>query len=254
MKKYKRVIPVLLLLDEGFVKTINFRNPSYVGDPINIVKIFNEKEVDELTIIDIGKRAQGKDPDIELLSSIATECFMPLSYGGGVKNIQQAEKIFNIGYEKIIYSKPFYDDIDLVKQTAKLFGRQSAVTCFDVKKNIDGTYSSYSLNGTYKESNNALNDMLKAEEIGSGEIIVNFIDHDGTGKGYDYDFIEQASEKLSIPLISIGGSSGKNDFVKAFEAGSHAVGAGSCFIYYGPLRAVLISYVTEKEHENINKI
>lgn len=246
-----RVIPCLLLQDRGLVKTVNFKNPNYIGDPINTVKIFNDKEVDEIVILDIGATAQNKEPDLELLKEIASEAFMPLTYGGGIKTIEQMHQIFNAGYEKICTSSLLFEKPELIKKAVSTFGAQSVVGCIDVKNNFFSGRTVFTHNGkrAIKKSLEEIINHIKDLEI--GELIVNSITKDGTLQGYDHELIKQVSEKMTIPVIPVGGASGLADFSIAVKNGASAVAAGSFFVYNGIHKAVLISYPQRAEIEKL---
>lgn len=248
-----RVIPCLLLHDRGLVKTINFKHPNYIGDPINTVRIFNDKEVDEVAIFDIGATTQNKEPDFELLKEIASEAFMPLLYGGGIKTIDQMHKIFNIGYEKICISSLLFENPELVKKAVSIFGAQSVVGCIDVKNNFFSGKKVLTHNGKTsikKTLDEVINHVMDLE---IGELIVNSVTKDGTFQGYDYDLIKYVSEKLTIPVIPVGGASSLSDFSTAVKNGASAVAAGSLFVYNGIHKAVLISYPQRSELEKLFK-
>ena len=247
-----RVIPTLLLKDQGLYKTIKFKNPTYVGDPINAVKIFNEKEADELCFLDITATIEKREPNYKVISDIASECFMPLSYGGGINNFEQAKKLFDIGVEKIIFSSSIHNNEDLIKKLSNHFGSQSIVACIDVKKNFFGNYKVYSHSGKKNTNKDPLNFAVKLQKIGVGEIIINSIDKDGTMTGYDIGLISGIANCLDIPVVACGGASSVNDFSKAVkEGGASAVSAGSLFVFHGKHKAVLISYLTNDEIKSI---
>lgn len=238
-----RIIPVLLIKDRDLVKTINFSSPVYLGDPINAVKIFNIKNVDELCILDISDD-KDSEPDYDLLSKIANQAFMPLGYGGKIHSVEQALKILSLGYEKIIINSSFFDNPDLITSIAEKIGSQSVVVSIDVKKE-NNTYQIYSKNGTLKQNISLMQALKKAEGIGAGEILLNNISLDGTMLGYDLELIKIASSHISIPLIVCGGASNVDDLKKALDSGAHAVAAGSIFVFYGRLKAVLITFPSE---------
>ena len=238
-----RVIPILLLKDNGLVKTIKFKNPTYIGDPINSVRIFNEKEVDELAFLDITASIENRGPNFKLLEDIAEEAFMPMSYGGGITNMEEIKQIFNIGFEKIILNSSIYDNPKLITEAVKIFGSQSIVASIDVKKNIFGQYKLCSFSGSKQERFDLLNYCKEIESYGIGELLINSIDLDGTGKGYDIELIKMISVVMNIPVIACGGAGCLNDFKIAVEtAGASSVAAGSMFVFMGKHRAVLINY------------
>ena len=226
-----RVIPCLLLKDNGLVKTIKFRNPTYVGDPVNAVKIFNDKEVDELIFLDITASKEKKEPNFKLLSDIASECFMPLGYGGGISNLNEIEKLFHLGIEKVVLNTHAFNTT-ILKQAIEIFGSQSIVVSIDVKKHwLSKKQLVYSLGGTKNAHYSPIEYAKKMEEIGVGEIIVNSIDHDGTMNGFDYELIKNISSNVKIPVVALGGAGSIEDLGKAKEYGASAVSAGSLFIY-----------------------
>lgn len=238
-----RIIPVLLLRNKGLVKTVKFKDPKYIGDPINAVKIFNDKEVDELVFFDIDASKQGREPDFQMIKHIATECFMPFGYGGGVSKLDHVKKLFTIGVEKVILNTQSLKNLSLVSQSAEIFGDQSIVVCIDVKRNFWGNHQVYSHSGKLV---NLPADVVEyaavCQNVGAGEIIINSVDQDGTMKGYDLDLIHKLSNVLSIPLVVCGGAGSLDDFKNAHQAGASGLAAGSLFVYYGPHRAVLINY------------
>lgn len=238
-----RIIPVLLLCNKGLVKTVKFYNPKYIGDPINAVKIFNDKEVDELVFFDIDASKQGKEPDFQMIKHIAAECFMPFGYGGGISTLEHVQKLFTIGVEKIILNTQALKDLSLVSQAAEIFGDQSIVVCVDVKKNFWGKYQVYAHSSKIMGTpTDVVEYALACQQAGAGEIIVNSVDLDGTMKGYDLGLIQKISDVLSIPLVACGGAGSVHDFQKAHYAGASALAAGSLFVYHGPHKAVLINY------------
>ncbi|MCS6956146.1 MAG: AglZ/HisF2 family acetamidino modification protein [Candidatus Calescibacterium sp.] len=244
-----RVIPVLLLKKRGLYKGIKFKDHKYVGDPINTVRIFNEKEVDELIILDIEAHKVGID--FEYLKEVVSEAFIPIGYGGGIKSIEDAKKLFSIGIEKIILNTYAILNPELIRNLSEVFGSQSIVFSLDVKKNLFGKYSVYIKAGKEKTKYDPIDIATKMEKLGAGEILLNDIDRDGTFKGYNLELIKQISSKLSIPLIACGGAKEILDFKKAKQAGAHACAAGSMFVFHMPHRAVIISYPSEKELEQI---
>ncbi len=239
-----RIIPVLLIDDRDLVKTINFSSPTYLGDPVNAVKIFNIKNVDELCILDISKN-KSSEPDYDLLSRIANQAFMPLSYGGKIKSVEQALKILSLGYEKVVINSAFFTNPELITNISKKIGNQSVVVSIDVK-NENGPYVIYSNNGTIKQSLSLENALKQAENIGAGEIILNNTSLDGMMTGYDLNLVKLATSYVSIPVTVCGGAGKVDDLKSALDNGAHAVAAGSMFIYYGRLKAVLINFPAEK--------
>ncbi len=249
-----RIIPSLLVHENGLVKTVNFKNPKYVGDPINAVKIFNEKQVDELAVFDIDATVLGKEPDYALIKKLANQSRMPLCYGGGVKTVEQAQKIFGLGIEKIALSAAVIENPDLITQIADRVGSQSVIVVMDVKKKLMGGYEIYTHNGKKATGINPVVFAEKAQKLGAGEIIINSIDQDGVMKGFDLNLIDKISEKISIPITVLGGAGSLQDIKKVIERnGIIGVAAGSLFVFKGIYKAVLISYPTQKEKEELYK-
>jgi len=248
-----RIIPCLLIHNKGLVKTVNFKNPKYVGDPINAVKIFNEKEVDELIVLDIDATKENRGPNLKMIKSLANECRMPFCYGGGITTVEQAVKIISLGAEKVALSYSALNNISLCQEIGDIIGNQSVVVVIDVKKKkIFGGYDIYTHNGT-KKSNWKLNDFIsKLEEIGIGEIVINSIDNDGVMQGYDLPLIENIREKCSMPITAIGGAGSLQnikDLISKFKIIGAA--AGSLFVFKGKYKAVLISYPNREERKPI---
>lgn len=243
-----RVMPCLLLKDLGLVKTIKFDNPKYVGDPINAVKIFNDKEVDELIFLDITATAQNRKPPFELLKSIASEAFMPFSYGGGLRDIEDVKKIFELGVEKVIINAFAFENPSFITEIAEKFGNQSVVVSIDVKKEKD-QYKVFVKNGKINTEKDLVEYAKEMERLGAGEIFLNSIDQDGTMEGYDTDIIKRVSSAVNIPVIASGGAGKMEDFALAVKAGASGVSAGSLFVFIGPYRAVLINYPERSEIE-----
>lgn len=242
-----RIIPCLLIHKGGLVKTFKFKSPKYVGDPLNAVRIFNEKKVDEIMVLDIDASVTNSKPNLKLIENLAAECQMPLCYGGGIKSIESAQEIFQLGVEKISLSSIIFKDISIISQLAKSVGSQSVVITLDVKKNIFGKQKIYINNGKVPV-NIGLDECLKIiQEEGAGEIVVNNIDLDGTMTGYDHKLINYLKEKISIPLTVLGGAGAIDDFKDILK--DHPIiglSAGSFFVFKGKYKAVLISYQKEK--------
>jgi cyclase len=242
-----RVIPTLLMDDDGLVKTLKFKNPRYIGDPINAVRIFNNKEVDELVLLDITATAEKRDPKFESIAEIVSEAFMPIGYGGGINNMSQIERLFKIGIEKIILNSVAFQDEKLIKNAADIYGNQSVVVSIDVKKDFFGTYQIYSNNGKVKQKIELTQALQKFQDLGAGEIMINSIDREGTMSGYDLKLINEVSKSLKVPVVASGGAGNIDHLIEAIDAGASAVAAGSMFVYQGIHRAVLISYVNLDE-------
>jgi len=247
-----RIIPSLLIQDSGLVKTVNFKNPKYVGDPINAVKIFNEKEVDELAIFDIDATAKGVEPNYSLIERIANQSRMPLCYGGGVKTVEQAQRIFGLGIEKIALSSSVLQNPHLITQIAERVGAQSVIVVLDVKKKLLGGYEVYTHNGKKSTGINPFKFVEEAQKLGAGEIIINSIDQDGVMKGYDMGLIEKVREKISLPLTVLGGAGSLSDIKQVIDKhGIIGVAAGSLFVFKGVYKAVLINYPSFEEKEKL---
>jgi cyclase len=242
-----RLIPTLLLDGAGLVKTIQYAKPRYIGDPINTIKIFNGKGVDELCVLDISASREGKEPNWNMLSQVATEAFMPLSYGGGITTVEQVQRILYIGFEKIIVNTAFCQDPTLVRHAANHAGSQSIVVSIDVKTDFFGRYSCYACAGSRKIRETPASLAKLAQYHGAGEILLNSITNDGMMQGYDLELIKLVSEAVDIPVIANCGAAGAADMKKALDAGASAVAAGSMYIYYGRMKAVLISAPREDE-------
>lgn len=243
-----RLIPCLTMMNRGLVKTTKFNNPRYLGDPINAVKIFNGKYVDELCVLDIKATESKRGPDFEYLKDIASEAFMPLSYGGGITNIQEIEKLFYIGYEKVVINTSFVHNPSLVKEAVDIAGSQSVVVSIDVKNDFLGKKNCYTNGGTVKVKNNPVELAKNAEDLGVGEILLNSITNDGMMQGYDIDLVKKVSEAVNIPVIACGGAKNIQDFKEVLEVGkAHAAAAGSMYVYYGKQKAVLITAPDEEE-------
>ncbi|MGD9601765.1 MAG: AglZ/HisF2 family acetamidino modification protein [Gammaproteobacteria bacterium] len=238
-----RVIPVLLLQGQGLVKTVRFKDPTYIGDPINSIRIFNEKEVDELVFLDISATAEGREPNYQIIEDIAGEAFMPLAYGGGVGNLEQAQRIFALGFEKIVLSAATYDNERLITELVGRYGSSSVVACVDCKRNLFGRHELFTHNGKVRRKRKLVEHVKRLAELGVGEIIVNSIDRDGTQRGYDIELIASVAGAVAVPVVACGGASGVEDFEHAVsQGGASAVAAGSLFVFKGPHRAVLINY------------
>lgn len=239
-----RIIPCLLVQDGGLVKTVEFRKPKYVGDPINAVRIYNEKEADELIVLDIDASVRGEPPNLRLIGHLAVECRMPLCYGGGVRSVEQAQTIVSLGVEKIALSSGFLETPDLVSAAAAELGRQSVVVVLDVKRNeAEGGHTVWSHNATRDTKRPVLEAALEAEARGAGEIVINSVDNDGTMAGYDLELAQAVKRSIRTPLTVLGGAGSLTHMKQLIDAcGVVGVAAGSFFVFKGPYRAVLISY------------
>jgi imidazole glycerol-phosphate synthase subunit HisF len=242
-----RVIPILLIKDGGLVKGVNFKNYKYVGDPINAVKIFNDKEVDEICVIDISATANKKMPNIAAIKEIASEAFMPMGYGGGVSTVNQIVELINSGVEKVIINSAAYYNSNLINEGAKQVGNQSIVISIDVKKNWLGKQKVFIENGTKSIDISPIDYAKKMVDLGAGEIALQSIDKDGTFSGYDLELIHSISNLVNVPLIAMAGAADVLDFKKAIQNGASAVAAGSMFVFQRPHKAVLITYPSQTE-------
>lgn len=242
-----RIIPVLLIDDRDLIKTVHFKNPTYLGDPVNVVKIFNRKGIDELSILDISATQHGKDPDFELLEDIASEAFMPLSYGGGIKTLDQVRRLLAIGYEKVVINTELVKNPNLVESAVQLAGSQSIVASIDAKC-TNGTYKCLVRDGKEIVDISPVELARKAELLGAGEIFLNSIDQDGMMNGYDISLVKRVAGAVQIPVTACGGAGRIEDLRKVIQEGmAHAAAGGSMFVYYGRLKAVLITAPSEKE-------
>ena len=249
----KRIIPCLLIKDDGLVKTERFKDPVYIGDPINAVKIFNEKEADEILIIDINATIN-KKINYDLLSKIFSECFVPTCYGGGISTLEDAKKIIKLGAEKICIQSYGIKNKKFILDLAKYFGSQSIVLSIDVKKNIFGKLKIWNyLENDFYKVDNFYEFIQEIISYGVGELLINDVDSDGTLKGSNKDLIKSVSSKIKIPTIFCGGINSIDDIKKSFDNGAKSVAAGSFFVFYGKLKAVLITYPTEKIKSLINE-
>ena len=248
---YKRVIPVLLLRNGGLYKTQKFKDPVYLGDPMNAVKIFNEKEADELVFLDIEASRQNRVPDYDLIQSIANECFMPFCYGGGITTIEQIKRIIRIGVEKVAINTAA-ENLDFIKKASAEFAASSIVVSVDVKKDLLGSYKVYHKGGSQKSKYSLEEYIKKIEEAGAGEIMLNSIDRDGTMIGYDIGLIDKVCRIANIPVIACGGAGSVAHLKEGLDHGATAVAAGSLFVFKGKHRAVLINYPQPEDLKLIN--
>jgi cyclase len=247
-----RIIPCLLVHNKGLVKTVNFKDPKYVGDPINAVKIFNEKEVDELMVLDIDASAQKRGPDFNLIKNLAVECRMPFCYGGGVTTVEQAKKIISLGAEKVALSSAIIDNPMLCKEIGEAVGVQSVVVVLDVRKKMFGGYDLYTINGKDKSKRKLKEFVVELNEIGVGEIIVNSIDNDGKMLGYDIELAEIIRDLCDAPITILGGAGNLED-IKTLISKFKVIGAaaGSLFVFKGKYKAVLINYPNREEKRRL---
>ena len=246
-----RIIPCLLVRNGGLVKTVRFGSPKYVGDPINAVRIFNEKEVDELIVADIDATVQNREPDYTLIAKLAAECRMPLCYGGGVRTVGQVEKIISLGVEKVAVSAAAVRTPELVSEAARRVGNQSVVVVMDVKKSgLLRRYELFTHNGTKGTGQDPVSFARHAEELGAGEIVVNVIDRDGEMKGYDLELVSRIREATTLPMTVLGGAGSLSDIGALIrQFGTIGAAAGSLFVFKGKYRAVLINYPEHAERD-----
>jgi imidazole glycerol-phosphate synthase subunit HisF len=249
-----RIIPCLLVHDKGLVKTVGFSSPKYVGDPINAVRIFNEKRADELMVVDIDATSNNREPDYQLIEKLASECRMPLCYGGGIKTVEQAERIFALGVEKIALSAAAIERPELVREIAERVGNQSVVVVLDVQKKFLGGYEVVTHNAKRKTGKSP--DTLAAlfQDMGAGEIVVNSVDNDGKMKGYDLTLAEKIRKVTSIPMTILGGVGSLEDVGKLIaKFGIVGAAVGSLFVFKGVYKAVLINYPNSDEKDALIK-
>lgn len=243
-----RVMPCLLLNDGRLVKTVKFRKQSYVGDPVNAIKIYNEKEVDELILLDISATKNNAKPPFDVIAEVTSECFMPLAYGGGIRTIDDARKIFQLGVEKIAVNSYAIENPLFIKEVSDKFGSQSVIVSIDVKKKMFGKYVVCSHGGTRATRSDPPAFARRMVELGAGEILINSIDRDGTMDGFDLEIVKEISEAVDIPVIACGGAGSVEDVGEVVKTGgASAVAAGSLFVYQGKNRSVLINFPTQEE-------
>ncbi len=239
-----RIIPCLLVRNKGLVKTVQFKEGKYVGDPINAVKIFNEKEVDELMVVDIDATVEGREPDYVMIKNLATECRMPFCYGGGVTSATQAKKIISLGAEKVAVSAAAINNPTLLEEMAVEIGLQSVVVVIDVKKKgLFGKYEVVTHNGKKFTGLKPVDYAMQLQQIGVGEIVINSVDNDGMMNGYDLKLIDQMREVIEVPMTVLGGA-GQSNHIKELIDKYNIIGvaAGSLFVFKGRFKAVLINY------------
>lgn len=242
-----RVIPCLLLKNEGLVKTVRFKEPKYLGDPINIVRIFNDKEVDELIFLDITATIENRRPNFDLLGKITSECFMPLGYGGGIRDIDDVKKLLAMGIEKIVLNSSAVENPSLIHLAAEYAGSQAVVISLDVKKSLLGKFEIYTRSGKKATGLDPVKFAIEMEKQGAGEILVNSIDRDGMMQGYDLELVRRVADSVTVPVVACGGAGNIQHLAEAIQVGASAAAAGSMFVFQGPLRGVLISYPMPEE-------
>jgi cyclase len=248
-----RIIPCLLVHEGGLVKTVRFKDPKYVGDPINAVKIFNEKEADELMVLDIDATANGSEPNFRLIAQFAAECRMPLCYGGGVKTVEQAKRIIGLGVEKVAISSAAIENPRLITAIADEIGSQSVVVVLDVKKRLLGKDDEvWTHNGKKNTGKSAVQFAIEAQALGAGEIVLNSIDHDGQMKGYDLALASKLRQAIRMPMTVLGGAGSLADIGRLIDTcGVVGASAGSLFVFKGTYRAVLISYPAPAQKDEL---
>jgi cyclase len=244
----KRIIPCLLLRDSGFVKTRAFKNPVYLGDCFNTVRLFSEKEADELLILDIAATPSGRSPNFELLQALASECFMPVAYGGGIRTMEDMRRLLRAGFEKVVLNTEAQRRPDVIEEAAQEFGSQAVVVALDVRRKMFGRYE-VSVNGGRQATGiDPVTAATRAADRGAGEILLNSIDRDGSMEGYDIELIRAVTAAVSVPVVACGGAGKLRDFRDAIlEGGASAVAAGSLFVFVGKHRAVLITYPSQTD-------
>jgi cyclase len=242
-----RVIPVLLLRNNGLVKTVKFDKYKYIGDPINAVRIFNDLEADELIFLDILASKEKRTISLDIVRAIGDEAYMPFAIGGGIRTVEDATRIISAGAEKVVLCSAAVERPALISEIAAAAGNQSVVVSIDFKKNIFGKYHVYSLSGGAKSSYDPVDFAIKAAELGAGELMIHGIQQDGTMMGYDLEIISKISQSVSIPVVACGGAGSMKDLKNAYDVGAHALAAGSIFVYHGPRNAVLVNYPGKEE-------
>lgn len=247
-----RVMPCLLLKDGALVKTVKFKDPGYIGDPINAIRIYNEKEVDELIFLDITATVEKREPPYKVLSEIASECFMPVTYGGGVQDVETIRKILSLGIEKVAINSHAVTNPDFIRAAADKFGSSTIVVSMDVRKKLFGRYEVAIHGGRKSTGLDPVEFAIKMEQMGAGEILLNSIDRDGTQEGYDIELIKSVTSTIGVPLIACGGAGKVDDFRAAVkEGGASACAAGSMVVYFGRNRAVLITFPEREKLEEL---
>lgn len=236
----KRIIPILLLKGNGLYKTVKFSSPRYVGDPMNAIKVFNDKNVDELVLLDITATKEGKKPDFNFISKVTQEFFLPLCYGGGVRTMEDIKKILRSGADKVAMNSLLIESPSIVAEAAKKFGSQSIVASIDASNNNGGIARAVQL-------------ALRSQSLGCGEILLQSVDKDGTMTGYDLDLVKEVCKSVDIPVIACGGADIVEHFLEVFKVGAHAVAAGSMFVFYGRNKAVLINYLDDNERKQVQQ-
>lgn len=239
----RRVIPCLLLRGAGLVKTVRFKDAKYVGDPINAIRIFNDKEVDELMLLDIAASRERRGPAFEVIEEVASECFMPLAYGGGIRSTEDARRILKLGVEKVVFNTTAWQAPKVLAEASREFGAQAVVASIDVRRKLFGRYEVYVDGGTRATGMSPVDYARRVEDAGVGEILLTAIDRDGTLQGYDLELLAQVTSTVAVPVIAAGGAGSLSDLSAAVAiGGADAVAAGAMFVFHGRHRAVLITY------------
>lgn len=242
-----RIIPILLLRGDGLVKGVHFKDHRYVGDPMNAVRIFNEKNVDELFLLDIASTGRRTIPNPDFVQRVADESYMPFGVGGGIQTVADMRNLLRAGAEKVSINTAAVENPELITEASEVFGSQSITVSIDVKKNWLGKYLVHTHSGRKKTNLDPVAWAARAAQLGAGEILINSIDRDGTGKGYDLELVQQVADAVDIPVIACGGAGNYNDLSEVIEqTHASAAAAGSLFVFYGPHRGVLITYPEEK--------
>lgn len=247
MNSFARVIPVLLVSDGYLVKPVRFGGDTYIGDPINAVRIFNEKQVDELLICDIDASAKGTGVNYALIEEIASEAFMPVGYGGGVASADEARRITSIGIEKVVLNTAAFIRPETISEVADALGSSSTVVSIDAKRKLTGGWDTFTRRASKKTGLTPTEAAIVAQQHGAGEVIVSSIDRESSRSGYDLKLIHSVAEAVNIPVVALGGAGGVSDLRPALDAGASAVAAGTMFVMTGKHRAVLITYPTPAE-------
>lgn len=246
-----RVIPVLLLKGKGLVKTVRFQNPTYIGDPINAVKLFNDMQADELVFLDITATSEKRTPSIDIIQQISDEAYMPFAVGGGINNVDDIKRLISSGAEKVVINTAAFSNPELIREAVDAAGSQSIIVSIDAKKNFFGKYEVYVKSGMKSTGKSPEKFAEEVAKLGAGEIIINSIDKDGMMDGYDLQLINRVSSVVDIPVVACGGAGKPEHFADAILSGASAVAAGSIFVYHGPRKGVLINYPIRKELENL---
>ena len=248
-----RVIPILLLKNFGLYKSVKFKDHRYVGDPINAIRIFNEKEVDELVFLDIEATIKKQPPDLQMLADIASECFMPLCYGGGINSIKEIERILYTGVEKVSINTSAFEKPNLIREAVKEFGSSTIVVSIDVKHTLLSGYKVFTRSGKFNTKREPVDYAIEMEQLGAGELLINSIDADGSMTGYDLKLVKKITESVGIPVIACGGAGSIKDMHDVVHQGNaSAVAAGSFFVFQGKHRAVLITYPSKEDLCKVN--